>query len=74
MEEWALDTPFALRQTHLTEGIVDPSNPKNTIRLTPKTKTNRSGTVLDDNAVDQFLGGLGNDWFFPFANEVPNDG
>jgi Ca2+-binding RTX toxin-like protein len=75
MEEWASDTPFLQRQTHLTEGFTVPGNPKlGLIQLVPKDKTHSKGTVLDDKAIDQLLGGLGDDWFFPFGSEVPNDG
>jgi Ca2+-binding RTX toxin-like protein len=73
MDEWTSDAEFAHRCQHLSDGIVDPGNAKNTIRLTPKTKANPKGTVLDDKAADQLFGGLGDDWFFPFGNEVPND-
>jgi len=75
MEEWALDTDFSLRQTHLTEGIRVPDNPKlGLIQLVRKDKSHPKGTVLDDNAVDQLLGGPGSDWLFAFGTEVPNDG
>jgi hypothetical protein len=75
MEEWARDTDFALRQTHLTEGITVPGNPNlGLIQLVPKDKTHPKGTVLDDKSADQLFGGLGDDWFFPFGNEIPNDG
>jgi hypothetical protein len=75
MEEWARDTDFALRQTHLTDGITVPGNPKlGLIQLVPKDKAHPKGTVLDDKAIDQLLGGPGDDWFFPFGNEVPLDG
>jgi Ca2+-binding RTX toxin-like protein len=75
MDEWASDTDFALRQTHLTDGITVPANPKlGLIQLVKKDKLHPKGTVLDDANVDKLLGGPGDDWFFPFANEVPNDG
>ena len=68
------DLTFEQRRDNLTAGIPDPTNAKKTIWLAAKTKTNPKGTVLDDNAVDQLLGGLGNDWFFPFGDEAANDG
>jgi Ca2+-binding RTX toxin-like protein len=75
MEEWASDTDFALRRTHLTDGISVPGNPQlGLIQLVPKDKTHPKGTVLDDKNADQLFGGPGDDWFFPFGNEVPNDG
>jgi len=75
MEEWASDTPFTLRQTHLTEGLTDPDNPRlGLIQLARKDRSHPKGTVLDDGTVDELHGGLGDDWFFPFGNEVPNDG
>jgi len=75
MEEWASDASFDLRQTHLTDGITVPGNPKaGLIQLVRKDKLHPKGTVLDDGSVDQLLGGLGDDWFFAFGTEVPNDG
>jgi len=42
--------------------------------LVRKDKSRPKGTVLDDNAADQLFGGPGDDWFFPFGTEIPNDG
>jgi hypothetical protein len=70
MQEWTRDISFTERRTHLrTDGIPDPTNSKNTIRLTPKTKADPKGTVLDDSAVDQFFGVADDDWAFPFGTE-----
>jgi Ca2+-binding RTX toxin-like protein len=75
MGEWASDSDFPLRQAHLTDGFTVPGNPKlGLIQLVKKDKVHPKGTVLDDRAIDQLLGGPGDDWFFPFGNEVPNDG
>jgi len=75
MEEWASETSFLLRQTHLTGGITAPDHPRlGLIQLVRKDRTYPKGTVLDDNAADRLFGGPGDDWFFPFGNEVPNDG
>jgi hypothetical protein len=74
MQEWTSESDFAGRCTRLTEGVADPGNAKNMIRLTLKTKSNPKGTILDDAVVDQFFGGPGSDWSLPFGNEVPEDG
>jgi len=70
MKEWVSDTSFDQRQKHLIDGITVPDNPKlGLIQLVQKDKSHRKGTILDDGAIDQFLGGLVGDWFFPFGNE-----
>jgi Ca2+-binding RTX toxin-like protein len=75
MDEWTSDTPFLLRQTHLTDGITVPDDSRlGLIRLVRKDRTHPRGTVLDDNATDQLFGGPGDDWFFAFGSEVPSDG
>jgi Ca2+-binding RTX toxin-like protein len=74
MQEWTPDNDFLTRQARLTEGLVDSGNARSKLRLARKTRSNPSGTVLDESAADQLFGGPGDDWFFSFGNDRPKDG
>jgi hypothetical protein len=41
--------------------------------LTQKSKSDPGGTVLDDGVADQLFGGLGDDWFFSFGKDLPDN-
>ena len=73
MRQWTSNEEFTVRSKRLTDGIVDPANPKGLIQLVRKDKTHAKGTVLDDMAADSLFGGSGSDWFFDFAKDNAGD-